>query len=82
MALAESVQESVAEKQAEWLAENEKGQEAIIAGARVRLSPIIPADGTIAVPPSPVGVWKIALGVFLGNLMFAIIAGIIYSINR
>jgi hypothetical protein len=30
--------------------------------------------------PSPIGIWKIAIGVFLGNVLTGLVGGLLYSL--
>jgi hypothetical protein len=37
----------------------------------------------VAAEPAPlIGVWRIAFGVFLGNLLFGILAALVYGISQ
>jgi hypothetical protein len=46
------------------------------------ITPRSEAAATVEHKESPIGVWKIAFGVFLGNLMFGVVASIFYAITK
>lgn len=61
-------------RQAEWLAEREAEEKQSWQGK--------PKPAPVKKLAPQLGVWRIALGVFLGNLLFSAFAGILYGFSR